>query len=101
MTLLNLNQKYDVKAEYGKKYTVVSHTIETMSNDMGPYQIVICKDTEGKRVCFSGRALVNQFKNLEDQVGNPYKAPVTIEIGEEQGKGKFPYSVIKSAEIAD
>lgn len=101
MTLLNLNQKYDVKAVYGEKYTVVSHTVEEYSDEKGPYQIVICKDVNGKRIGFSGRALINQFKSLEDQVGNPYKAPVTIEIGEEKGKGQFPYSVIKTAEIAD
>lgn len=104
MAFINLNSKYDLKAEANTPYTVVSHTIEEMQGEEGIYEVIVAESIDGKKIGFSGKALVNQFKLLEKKLGsNPYPLPVTVTIGETASRtpGNPPYKVIQTAEIPD
>lgn len=109
MALIDLSSKYDVKAECNTPYTVVSHTIEEMmgkdnTGKEAPYEVVVAESRDGKKIGFSGKALVNQFKLLEKKLGgNPYPIPVTVTIAETASKtvGGQPYKVIEKAEVPD
>ena len=83
---LNLNSRFDVVSELNTPYTLVSHSEVELTGDNGLYKAVIAESKDGKRILFSGRALLNGFANLEKMVGNPYRVPVVIELAEASTK---------------
>lgn len=83
---LNLNSRFDSVAELNTSYELSSHSVAELTGESGIYEAVIATATNGERILFSGRALLSAFANLEKQVGNPYKAPVTLQLGEAETK---------------
>lgn len=83
---LNLNSRFDSVAELNTSYELTSHSVAELTGESGIYEAVIATATNGDRILFSGRALLSAFANLEKQVGNPYKAPVTLQLGEAETK---------------
>ena len=83
---LNLNSRFDSVAELNTSYELTSHSIVELTGESGIYEAVIATATNGDRILFSGRALLSAFANLKKQVGNPYKAPVTLQLGEAETK---------------
>lgn len=83
---LNLNSRFDSVAELNTSYELSSHSVAELTGESGIYEAVIATATNGDRILFSGRALLSAFANLEKQVGNPYKAPVTLQLGEAETK---------------
>lgn len=83
---LNLNSRFDTVAELNVPYELASHSVAELTGESGLYEAIIAESTKGERILFSGRALLSAFANLEKHVGNPYKAPVTIELGEAETK---------------
>lgn len=103
MALLNLNSKFDTKALLDVPYTIVSHEKKVFSGETEDYDIAIATTKTGQRVGFSGKAVISAFDELDKQLGNPYRYPVRITLGEEKTRSNPPvnYRVVKSAETLD
>lgn len=91
----NLNSRFDDVSVVGKDYDLVSHSVVKMSGENGEYSAIVAKTTEGKRILFSGKALVDNFGNLESLNGNPYRVPVRLNLEEVQSRDGKVYKVVK------
>lgn len=97
MTEYNLNNRFDEVAEVGNSYVLTSHkTIELIGKDGEPYTSVIGVTPEGKRILFSGTAVVDGFANLLAEIGTdmPYAVPKKFTIGQSTAKNGRDFKLI-------
>ncbi|MDV0444082.1 hypothetical protein [Methanorbis rubei] len=97
MTEYELNTRFDEVAEVDKTYVIASHTTaDLVGNDGEPYTAVIGITPEGKRILFSGKAVVDGFSRLLEKIGSamPYAVPKEFTLGELTAKNGRNYKII-------